>query len=101
MCIRKYMIAEPTKLYGGKIIENICQALAGELCKEAIERAEQSGLQCVAQIHDEIIAIVLDNEVEKGVITLKRAMEQSPSWLPSMRLRSEVGHGKSWDNAKV
>src|ERR1700686_4785817 len=65
--------SETTNLYGGKIIENICQALAGELCKEAIERAEAAGLRCVGQVHDEVIAVVrqdtLRGEAEKEAVT--------------------------------
>ena len=93
-------------IYGGMVIENICQALAGELCKEAIERAEGSGLRCVGQIHDEIIAVVrqdtLKNEAEKSAAALlKGCMEKSPVWMPSLKLTAEVGTGRDWKNAKV
>jgi DNA polymerase bacteriophage-type len=99
--------AEPTKLYGGKIIENICQALAGELCKEAIERAESYGIKCVGQVHDEIIAIGpnMDEEItqshEDQVYVLKTCMEKSPKWMPTLKLRAEVGTGGNWNDAKA
>lgn len=98
--------AEPVGIYGGMIIENICQALAGELCKEAIERAEGMGLRCVGQVHDEIIAIVkqdtLKGEAEKEAVNiLKRAMEQAPSWFPTLKLKAEVGYGNNWQEAKI
>lgn len=90
--------AEPTNLYGGKVIENICQALAGELCKTAIERAEIAGLQCVGQVHDEILAV----SASKGAsATLKIAMEQAPSWMPTLRLKAEVGMGRNWNESKT
>lgn len=90
--------AEPVKLYGGKMVENICQALAGELCKEAIIRAQESGLQPVAQIHDEIICI--DADPDSAVKRLKVCMEQSPKWWPLLKLKSEVGAGENWNAAK-
>jgi len=91
--------AEATNLYGGKIIENICQALAGELCKEAIERAEAAGLRCVGQVHDEIIAVSEVPDVSVGF--LRDCMERPPRWMPTLKLRAEVGHGRNWNEAKV
>lgn len=91
--------AEPTKLYGGKMIENICQALAGELCKEAIERAQIAGLHPVGAVHDEILCI--DQDPDYAVECLKKCMEYAPKWMPTLRLRAEVGYGGNWNEAKV
>lgn len=91
--------SEETSLYGGKIIENICQALAGELCKEAIERAETAGLHPVGQIHDEIICIDMDPDF--AVAKLKECMEKAPKWVPTLKLKAEVGYGQNWNSAKV
>lgn len=93
--------AEPTKLYGGKIIENICQALAGELCKEAIARAESVGMRCVGQVHDEIITIMPMGKEKFNREVLKQAMERSPRWMPMLKLKAEVGYGQNWNSAKV
>lgn len=95
---RKKYQAETTKLYGGKLVENICQGLAGEICKEAIDRAEIAGLSCVGAVHDEIIAVT--QYPEMGVKVLTKAMEQSPSWWPLIRLKSEVHYGKNWAECK-
>lgn len=94
---KKYDV-EQTKLYGGKLVENICQGLAGELCKEAITRAEAAGLHPVGQVHDEILCI--DQDPAFASVELKRCMEQSPTWMPEMRLKAEVGYGRSWNEAK-
>ena len=96
---KKAYEAETTKLYGGKVIENICQALAGELCKEAIERAEIAGLHPVGQVHDEILCIDMNPDFAVG--KLKACMEQPPKWMPTLRLKSEVSHGKNWNEAKI
>ncbi len=94
-------------LYGGKIVENICQALAGELCKEAIERAMSVDLTPVAQIHDEIICVEKENDMEpfrtadEAASLLKACMEKAPKWLPTLKLKAEVGVGSNWGNAKV
>ena len=91
--------AETTNLYGGKMIENICQALAGELCKEAILRAEEAGLQCVGQVHDEILSVSKEGDIAAAI--LETAMEQAPKWMPTLRLKAEVGYGKNWNESKA
>lgn len=95
---KKKYESEPIKLYGGKIVENICQALAGELTKEAIVRAEVAGLQCVGQVHDEILVISRDGDA--AAAALETAMEKSPFWMPALKLKAEVGYGKNWNSAK-
>lgn len=92
---------EAVGIYGGMMVENICQALAGELCREAIERAEYRKLECVGQIHDEIKAICPKGQEKEAVQILQAAMEQVPSWLPTIKLKAEVGWGKNWNVAKV
>lgn len=89
---------EPTKLYGGKLVENICQALAGELCKEAIRRSEEAGLACVGQVHDEILAVSPDGS--SSAATMEKSMARSPGWWPAIKLKAEVGYGPNWAEAK-
>lgn len=96
---KKVYTPETTKLYGGKLIENICQALAGELCKEAIERAEKAGLHPVGAVHDEILCVDRDSNFASE--KLKECMEQAPKWLPNLRLKAEVSYGNSWNEAKL
>lgn len=98
---KKVYEPEATKLYGGKIIENVCQALAGELCKEAIERAELAGIQVVGQVHDEILAVAADPVADFVMDDLKLCMEHAPKWMPTLCLKSEVGYGKNWNAAKI
>jgi len=96
---RKYD-AEPMKLYGGKFIENICQALAGEICKIAIEKAEDRGLRCVGQVHDEIIVVAPIGVAETQRTILQECMEAPISWWPQLRLGAEVHIGPNWADAK-
>lgn len=92
--------SEPVEIYGGKMVENICQALAGELCKEAIGRAESAGLEVVGQVHDEIIAVCKSNDAAEAAQTLTQAMQQSPAWFPDLKLKAEVKHAQNWHEAK-
>lgn len=88
---------ETVKIYGGKIVENLCQALAGELCKEDIREFREVA---VGQVHDEMILCVPEEEAAETAIALQFAMETPPSWLPKMKMKAEVGIGKNWLEAK-
>lgn len=92
---------ETTKLYGGKLLENICQALAGELTKLAIRRLEEAGIPCVGQVHDEILALLAKADKERLLCQFQATMETPPPWWPQLVLKAEVGAGKNWGEAKV
>lgn len=92
---------EEKDIWGGTIIENICQALAGEVTKLTIKTAQEMGINCVGQCHDEVICLAPDNKAERVQKTLKEIMQTPPKWLPSIRLCAEVGIGSSWTAAKV
>lgn len=84
-------------LYGGKVLENICQALAGELCKTAMLKM---GKYVVGAVHDEVILVVPEEEAENAADKLYQVMITPPAWLPDIKLEAEVGIGKNWGEAK-
>lgn len=88
---------EKTKLYGGKLLENICQSLTGDLCKEA---AEPFGRSFVGQMHDEIILCERQESCRDSSRILHERMTTAPKWLPNMTLKAEVGIGSNWLEAK-
>jgi len=85
------------KLYGGKVLENISQGLAGELCKEAAQPflGNLTGL-----VHDEIHLLVLSYMAKIVKRRLERAMTQTPRWMPKIKLKAELGIGPNWLEAK-
>jgi hypothetical protein len=85
------------KLYGGKVLENICQGLAGELCKEV---ALQFGDDVTGLVHDEIHLCVPMVRAEGAKKRLERAMTTPPVWLPRIKLGAEVAVGKNWLDCK-
>jgi DNA polymerase len=46
--------------YGGKLVENITQAVARDLMAEAMLRIEAAGFEIILSVHDELIAEVRD-----------------------------------------
>lgn len=100
----KSLVTKPDaiKVYGGKLTENICQALAGEICKEAIQRMITSGFKPHGQVHDELLLVLaggLDAEIlGRGI--LAKAMSSRVSWWPELILEAEIGVGQNWLEAK-
>ncbi|MDD7465136.1 MAG: DNA polymerase [Actinomycetaceae bacterium] len=65
--------------YGGKLVENIVQAIARDLLAEAITRIEKAGYQIVMHIHDEV---VIDEPADSGTTAadICALMTQLPEW---------------------
>lgn len=89
---------ETKELYGGFMLENICQALAGEI-KKGVMR--YFGELVVGEVHDEIILLVPEDEALSYAEELQKQMETSPSWLPEIKLKAGVNVGKTWAEAKT
>lgn len=96
---KKRYVSEEAKLYGGKLIENICQALAGNICTIAIERCIDVKLSPCGQVHDELLAVGPNGRL--GAAFMKRCMEMPVPFWPEIRLKAEVGYGANWANAKA
>jgi hypothetical protein len=93
---------ETRKLYGGKILENICQALAGELCKDVMERMD-NGItkdEVTGQVHDELHYRARRNAGWIVAQKLRREMATPPKWFPLIKLDAEVHVGANWGEAK-
>gem|GEM_PF-5598906 len=85
------------KLYGGKLLENMCQAYTGDLCKEA---ALKFGNRVSGLVHDEIHVITKKGLGLVTKMALQRAMTVSPKWFPELKLKAEVSVGPNWREAK-
>ena len=73
--------------YGGKLAENITQAVARDCLAEAIERLEAAGYPVVFHIHDEV---VIDAGPGKDNLEdVVRIMSYVPSWAEGLPLNAE------------
>lgn len=73
--------------YGGKLAENITQAVARDCLAEAIERLEAAGYPVVFHIHDEV---VIDAGPGKDNLEdVVRIMSYVPSWADGLPLNAE------------
>lgn len=74
--------------YGGKLTENITQAIARDCLAEAIHRTTALGYRIVMHVHDEIIVEVPRVE-EDALDRINRALGVSPSWAEGLILRGD------------
>ena len=89
------------KIYGGKLLENICQALGQVLIKEAALRVRQrTGYSFALQVHDELVYVVRDEDLELLAAVALEEMIRRPDWGPDLPLAAEAGRGPSYGDAK-
>jgi DNA polymerase len=74
---------EVTSTYGGKMTENIVQAIARDCLAETLRRIDEIGLQVVFHVHDEVI---IDAPMETEVEDICALMGEPISWAPGLVL---------------
>ena len=92
---RKGRALMDTRIYGGKVIENVCQALARIVIGEQLLRVSQK-YKVVMTVHDAIGCIVPEDEVEQGMRLVEKVMKIRPKWAPDLPLDCEGGFGDSY-----
>jgi hypothetical protein len=83
------------RLYGGKIVENVVQAVARDILVEAILRLERAGWAVVLHVHDEIILQVPSERDQDGLAAAVEALSTEPTWAPGLPLAAEGQIGNS------
>ncbi|QIG66888.1 DNA polymerase I protein [Rhizobium phage RHph_TM3_14A] len=92
------------RIYGGKLLENIVQALARIITMEAAVRVRlrlaRLGIPLALQVHDELVFVVKKEHEAITKLVLEHELKQRPAWLPNLPLDCEVGSGPSYGDAK-
>lgn len=90
------------KLYGGKLTENIVQALARIVVMRAAVRMEEiyPSIPLALQVHDELIYIVPDVIAQDFATTLRDEMSREVSPFLGLPLAAEYKIGKSYGDTK-
>jgi DNA polymerase len=85
----------PNRIYGGKVIENVCQALARIIIGMQMLMVAKK-YRVVMTVHDAIGSIVPKAEAETGKEYVELCMRLRPDWAPELPLNCEAGYGATY-----
>ena len=83
------------RIYGGKVIENVCQAIARCIIGEQMLQIAKR-YRVVLTVHDSIACCVKDEEVDEAQQYVEECMRQPPEWAEGLPIDCESGTGKSY-----
>lgn len=89
-----------SKLYGGKCVENIVQALARDIVLTQTLNISRAGYRVVLSAHDEAVMCVPEDQAEECLAFALTAMRTPPAWAADLPLDAEGGYHKSYGGAK-
>lgn len=75
--------------YGGKLSENITQAVARDLLADALIRLDDHGYDIVAHVHDEVIIEIPATSPPDTLEKVEHLMAQAPAWADGLPLSAE------------
>jgi len=90
---------DATKLYAGKITNNVTQALARIVMTDGMLRVSKRYF-IAGTVHDELIAVVPDAEVEEAKTWVLAQMTMEPSYMQGIPLDADVGAHRRYGLAK-
>jgi DNA polymerase len=92
---KKGKVVIPNRIYGGKVIENVCQALARIIIGEQMLRIAKK-YRVVMTVHDAIAVIAPKAEAEIAKEYVELCMRLRPIWAMELPLNCESGYGDSY-----
>lgn len=101
----------PVKIYGGKVVENVVQALARIVVFDQMAKIDQEMRMCdnpqagsryrvVLTVHDEVVAVVPKAAGSWAVKLMTEIMSTPPRWCSDLPVSCEADLGQSYGDAK-
>ena len=78
---------EPVQTYGGKLTENIVQAIARDCLADSIERLTEAGFNIVFHVHDEVVIEAAEDEANLEKVC--RIMGEPIPWASGLPLKAD------------
>jgi DNA polymerase len=83
------------KIYGGKVVENLCQAIARCVIAEQMLLIGKR-YRVVLTVHDAVACLAPKEEVVEAQLYVEECMKTRPAWAQTLPLSCESGVGKSY-----
>ena len=83
------------KIYGGKVVENLCQSVARCVIAEQMLLIAKK-YRVVLTVHDAVACIAPEEEASEARQYVEQCMRTRPSWAQTLPLDCESGVGKSY-----
>jgi hypothetical protein len=87
------------RLYGGKLVENICQAIACCLIKEQMLRIAKL-YRPLLTVHDSVVFCVPDAAVQDACGYIEESMRWVPGWADGLPVNCELKIGKNYGDTE-
>ena len=97
------------KIYGGKVIENVVQALARIIVFDQMAKIDQQfrkkdrpgqRFKVALTVHDEVVACVPTAVVDKCTKFMEEVMSKPMSWCPDLPIACEANYGETYGDCK-
>jgi len=83
------------KIYGGKVAENLCQAVARCIIGEQMILISQR-YRPVLTVHDAVACVVPEDEAHEARAFIEDCMRTPPKWAPDIPLNCESGMARNY-----
>lgn len=90
---------ESEKIYGAKLASLLCQTAAFQLVMWHMCRLEEQGVIVKANVHDDLITVVPEEQAEDTADIMRDVMTKAPGWLPYFPLDCKVKIGADYSVA--
>tara|TARA_R110000751_G_scaffold259113_4_gene358443 strand:+ start:1043 stop:2872 length:1830 start_codon:yes stop_codon:yes gene_type:complete len=84
-----------TRIYGGKVVENVCQAIARCIIADQMVKISKR-YPVVMTVHDSLGCCVSEDEAEEAKDYMITCMRQTPAWAEGLPLDCEASIGASY-----
>lgn len=80
---------ERTKTWGGKLTENLIQAIARDCLAVSMSKIQQAGYHIVMHVHDEVIVEVPSDGADEHLKRIEELMGEPIDWAPGLLLTAD------------
>ena len=84
-----------TRIYGGKVIENVCQGIARCVMSDQMLKIAKR-YRVLLTVHDSVVCCVRDEEVDEAATYIASCMRYTPDWAEGLPVRGDVEIGKNY-----